>query len=389
MIIDERYVQALSYGSQILGFGGGGDAEDGRKMYEAAFEIARQNGHDIELITAQELEERHPNGGTVVTISGVGSPASDTAYTPPEYYTRLMELLEREGCDEVIGFIACEIGGSSSFEPFLPAAMMGVPIVDAPCDGRAHPLGLMGALGLEKKGLPVIQVGVGGKKGQLVRGEEEPLAGQYVEISVKASVETAAALIRNAAAQAGGAVSVARNPVDLIDLQGRGAKGAYAQASRIGGLWKELVDQRVEMDRAAVLLADLLGGEVLCEGRLSSYSCDTENALDHGSIRIVDERTAEEVTIDFFNEYMTLETAQGERKYTFPDGIVVFAEDLQICSSAMLEGRIGSRFAVVATKHHNLIIPPGLRHRQGYKTIEGVIKKDMIKYLDDGGFFLD
>lgn len=183
MIIDKEYAERLSYGSQILGFGGGGSAEEGLLMCEAAFEIAEKNGHSIELISIKELAARHPKGGKIVTISGVGSPAADTAYTPPDYYPRLMELLEKEGCRDIIGFISCEIGASSSFEPFLPAAMLGVPVIDAPCDGRAHPLGLMGALTLEKRGFSVLQVCVGGRKGSEGTRAEDKNAGQYVELS--------------------------------------------------------------------------------------------------------------------------------------------------------------------------------------------------------------
>ena len=206
MFIDRDYAAYLSCGSEILGFGGGGNAQEGLAMADAAFTLAEEKGHAIELLTVEELALRHPEGGTVVTISGVGSPASETAFTPPEYYPRLMELLEKEGCTEIIGFISCEIGASSSFEPFLPAAMLGVPIIDAPCDGRAHPLGLMGALALEQKGISVLQVGVGGRKG------DDDTAGAYVELSVRGSVSTASSLIRNAASAAGGAVSVETTP---------------------------------------------------------------------------------------------------------------------------------------------------------------------------------
>ena len=71
-----------------------GYAAQGVNAYEAAFRIAEENGRQVEMISVEELKERHPEGGVIVTISGVGSPATPTAYTPPEYYPRLLELLE-------------------------------------------------------------------------------------------------------------------------------------------------------------------------------------------------------------------------------------------------------------------------------------------------------
>ena len=75
-----------------------------------------------------------------------------------------------------------------------------IPVVDAACDGRAHPLGTMGSLGLTGT---VVQLGCGGN----------PEKGMYTEIEVIAAVDKASDLIRTASAAAGGLIEVARNPV--------------------------------------------------------------------------------------------------------------------------------------------------------------------------------
>ena len=106
--------------------------------------------------------------------------------------------------------------------------MLGVPVIDAPCDGRAHPLGLMGALGLEQKGDLVYQSVCGGKVEK----------GTRVEMVVHGTVETTSALVRNASAAAGGFIGVARNPVDLAWLKETGAHGSYQQALALGEIWE-------------------------------------------------------------------------------------------------------------------------------------------------------
>ena len=388
MKFTREHAEYLSLGSLLLGCGGGGNVQQGINAYEAAFRNAEERGNSIEVITVEELAARHPEGGVIVTISGVGSPASPTSYTPPEYYPRLMELLQKqlEG-QQIIGFISCEIGASNTFEPFVPASILGVPVIDAPCDGRAHPLGLMGSLGLEKKQLPVVQCAVGGRKG------ENGTAGQYVEISVSGSVESCAALIRNSSAQAGGFVMVARNPVDIKWLSENSAAGAFAQTMELGRIWKELLDADTPAEKMAEEVSRMLGGKVVCTGKLTDYRCITENALDHGEFNIRNEEGSHNVT--FFNEYMTLDDGNGRRQATFPDGIMLIGSDRKSYSSAMLARAVedgsaeGMTFTVVSVDYENLKIPTGLRYRSGYRTCENILGREMIPYLEQRSLFLD
>ena len=387
MIFTREHAEYLSLGSLLLGCGGGGNVQQGINAYEAAFRNAEERGNNIEVITIEELRERHPEGGVIVTISGVGSPASPTSYTPPEYYPRLMELLQKQISDKIIGFISCEIGASNTFEPFVPASILGVPVIDAPCDGRAHPLGLMGSLGLEKKQLPVVQCAVGGRKG------ENGTAGQYVEITVNGSVESCAGLIRNASAQAGGFVMVARNPVDIQWLSDNAAAGAFAQTIELGRIWKEMLDAGTPAEEMAARAAELLGGRVVCTGAMKNYSCITENALDHGEFDICTEGGPYNVT--FFNEYMTLDNGSGQRLSTFPDGLILIGSDRLSYSSAMLARAVeeertdGMTFSVVSVDYENLKIPTGLRYRGGYRTCENILGREMIPFLEDRDLFLD
>lgn len=387
MAFDRKTAEYLSLGSQLLGCGGGGNIQQGRNACEAAFQIAEEKGGQVELISVEELMARHPEGGAVVTISGVGSPASPTAYTPPEYYPRLIEMLQKQISDEIIGFVSCEVGASNSFEPFVPAAILGVPVIDAPCDGRAHPLGVMGSMGLEKKGMPVVQCAAGGRRG------EDGTAGQYMEISVKGSVESCSALVRNTSAQAGGFVMVARNPVDPAWIKENAAPGAFAQTIQLGRAWKEMLDSETPAPEMAEKTAAMLEGQVIGTGPLKNYSCITENALDHGQFDIC--CGSNTYTLTFFNEYMTLEDQDGNRLGTFPDGIIVIGSDRQSYTSAMLARAVedGSaaemEFTILLTGYANLKIPTGLKYRGSYQICENILHTEMISYLDDGRFFLD
>lgn len=354
-----KEIGKLLAGSQLLGCGGGGDFNEG---YQTAMEAV--NKGTIELITVEELAARGEEG-IIVTISGVGSPASADAYYSTDVYPLIIKALQEKVNQKIIGFIACEIGGSSSFEPFIPAALLGVPVIDAPCDGRAHPLGLMGALGLEKTETSVWQAAAGGKK------ENH----KYIELVVNGSVESASNLIRNAAAEAGGAVAVARNPVDIAGLKDAGAKGAYQQAMALGELWNGpgMIEERVKS------LAEALHGEVVCSGRVSDFILKTDNALDRGSFKISGD--GKECVMHFFNEYMTLDV-DGVRKNTFPDAMMTIdAHKGTILTTADIKDDLDVH--LITTKRENILIGKGLRYRASYEKVQDIIGVNMTNYVED------
>lgn len=352
-------IAKLSQGSMILGCGGGGDFDEG---YNTALK-AIESG-EVELISLEELETRGEDG-VIVTISGVGSPASEEAYYSTDVYPVILNALQEKIGKKIIGFIACEIGASSTFEPFIPAAIMGVPVIDAPCDGRAHPLGLMGALGLEKKGEPVWQSAAGGKKE----------SGKYLEMTVSASVETASNLVRNAASAAGGAVAVARNPVTLEWLKESGAKGAYQQTMQLGTLWNS--DEPVHIKSQK--LAEALGGEIVCAGEVTDFELNTDNALDRGSFKI--KGNGKTCEMHFFNEYMTLDV-DGQRYSTFPDVMITIdaASGVPLSTAAIENGK---EVILITSSHNNVVLGRGLRYRAAYERVQEIIGVNMVDYIED------
>lgn len=354
-----KEIGKLLAGSQLLGCGGGGDFNEG---YQTAMEAV--NRGTVELISVDELAARGEEG-LIVTISGVGSPASPEAYYSTDVYPVILKELQEKVKQKIIGFIACEIGGSSSFEPFIPAALLGVPVIDAPCDGRAHPLGVMGALGLEKTGRSVWQAAAGGRKEK----------NQYVELVVGGSVESASNLVRKAASEAGGAVAVARNPVDTAWLKDAGAKGAYEMAMKLGEIWQGsgTIEERVKA------VAKALYGNVVCSGRVSDYELKTDNALDRGSFKITGD--GKECLMHFFNEYMTLDVDRVRRN-TFPDVMITIdAHKGTILTTADIKD--GLDVHLITTKRENIIIGKGLRYRASYEKVQDIIGVNMIDYVED------
>ena len=142
-------VEALAIGGTILGGGGGGRPEFGLAAGRLALELG-----GVELWSPEEA----PPEWKVITIASLGAPTQrgDTKY---RHFIRAVQMLREAGVD-FDGVIAAENGGYNSFGGWIPAAALGLPVVDAPGDGRAHPTSMMGSMGMHRIDYKSVKAGV-------------------------------------------------------------------------------------------------------------------------------------------------------------------------------------------------------------------------------------
>lgn len=370
----------ILYGSLYLGGGGGGDIDTGMGIIDKTILSEEET---VELIPFNEA----PSDGIYVTISPVGSPASPDIHCGDDTFTRIIELLrEKQAADptlpqgEIAGFIPCEIGASSSFGPFMSAFQLGKPVVDACCDGRAHPLGIMGSLGLQAKDEDrVVQVGCGGN----------PERNLYVEVQTVASVNCASNIIRSSASAAGGLIEVARNPVNRDWLAGtdwthghRCADGAYALALNIGTAFNAAGTPYDKMMAAC----NAMHGNKVGKGIISDFVIETRNALDYGHFIVTDVDKVYKLT--FCNEYMALEEVGADgtltRINTFPDLIVTVDPATGIpIPTAKINDYVNREVYIVASSKANMKLGAGLKYKAPYETLEAALGIEMISYNTD------
>ncbi len=156
MIINRETGTWAIYGGALMGCGGGGDIQEGLRILDLALSYAPE----IPLLPLTEIDPQ----AVVLTASLVGSPASKDRYVAPAHYQRVHEIFCEQFPQEIGGIITNEMGAQSSTNGWVLAAMTGLLLIDAPCNGRAHPTGVMGSLGLfDEEGYRSIQVGVGGR----------------------------------------------------------------------------------------------------------------------------------------------------------------------------------------------------------------------------------
>lgn len=249
MKLSDREVEALVVGGAVLGGGGGGEVDSGRQRIELALKMG-----PVEILGIDELDP----DAWLLTVSGVGAIGVKRAFWAASHSVRAVQLMLKHSGLSIQGLISSEIGGGGVAHGWLPGAVLDLPVVDAPCNGRAHPTGTMGSMGLiAREDYVSLQVTVGG----------DPSRGEYLETFVKGQLSTVAKLIREASILAGGGVAVARNPVQVAYVDEHGAPGALRQAIEVG---KVILDSQAQGSEAMVeATAQALGGKVVVQGEVA------------------------------------------------------------------------------------------------------------------------
>ncbi|HYA23666.1 MAG TPA: DUF917 family protein [Terriglobales bacterium] len=326
-ILTERRLRAMVYGGAVLGGGGGGTIESGLAAGREALAQGKPR-----FVRLDEL----PANATIATLSIVGGTremSSDRSH-PLNHMGALRRLRKLSG-KSLRAVIPSEVGPQAVSYGWLESAVTGLPVADAPCNGRAHPLGLMGSLGLHARPNHITStVAIGGSR-------KDRLS---VELVLRSSVTQASRMVRQAAASARIPLAVARNPVPASYVSKHAAVGGLRYAEQVG---------RIVQNEAAHGLPQLLrrlsrwmGGRVLCEGRVSSAVLADRHGFTLGEIVILGS-TGEECKLAVCNEFLAL---QRERTIlaAFPDLITVFdfQSVLPLSSPEISAGKQVAVFAV-------------------------------------------
>jgi DUF917 family protein len=286
-------------GGSVYGCGGGGFADHGRMLGNLATSIGRP-----ELVSIDEL---HPDA-LVATMAAIGAPGGLTQWEMRGVdYLRAVELLQQASDEPIVGLIIGQNGMSSTLNAWLPSAVLGLAVVDAVGDLRAHPTGDMGSLGLASSPEPMIQTAAGGNRDQ----------GAYLEIVVRGPTARVSPALRTASNEAGGFIASCRNPISVRRVAERAVLGGISQALAVGRAIVEAEPRGGDAVVAAICAAT--GGDIIASGVVRRTTLAyTKEAFDCGRIEI--EAPGGAIVAHVLNEYMALER-DGERIATYPDVI--------------------------------------------------------------------
>jgi len=352
--LDKEILKYALIGGTILGGGGGGSREMGEVTGKIALEYA-----DLELVGIDSVDE----DTLIVTASAVGAPAAVDGYVKPEDYVKTIKLLEENLGIKIGGIITNENGGAATINGWIQSAVLNIPLIDAPCNGRAHPTGTMGSMGLNNVPDFISYQSFSGGN---------PKLGNKVEGFLQGDISKTAKMVRQAAVEAGGIVAVARNPVDAKYIKENGAINGVGHAIETGKRFYEGLGKSV--DSAIENVVEFLNGEIVVEGIISDFELVTEGGFDVGKVIV------EGIEMTFWNEYMTLED-NGKRLYTFPDLIMSFDKESGMPLTTA-EISTGKDIVVIATKKDNIKLGAGMNDTKLLGEIEPIINKDILKYID-------
>lgn len=129
--VTEEDLEYISIGAGILGTGGGGNPYIGMLR---ARQLIRKHG-PVPVLSPDELDD----DARVICVGGIGAPTVGIEKIRDIQSYHALRAIESYTGEKATAIISNEIGGSNSLEPLIPAAMSGLPVVDADGMGRAFP----------------------------------------------------------------------------------------------------------------------------------------------------------------------------------------------------------------------------------------------------------
>lgn len=351
MVTDKSSLRALVYGGAVLGGGGGGSLGAGLKSVRRTLEIGEPR-----IVSLADV----PRSALIATLSAVGSAGKTSKSTLDEgHFRRAIELFQRFANRRVDGFISSEVDSRAVTYGLLESARTGIPVVDAPANGRAHPLFLMGSLGLHKRpGYAAAAVAVGGEKG----------SANYAEIAIRASVVKAARVVRGHAARSKTALAVVRNAVPAGFVRDHAAVGGLNFARKIGSaLLPALQEGASSVLRA---LSSSMGGRVVAKGIIVNTTLSERQGFTVGVVQ-VGCYDGSRMLIPVCNEFMAV---LNDRRpvVSFPDLVALFdlSNGLPLASS---DAEVSRPVAIFVVPRHRLILGRTMQDRSLVEQVERLV----------------
>lgn len=346
-------------GGGVFACGGGGWEHHGVLMGGLATSV-----NTPVLATVDEL----PADSWVATVAAIGAPAAaNWEIRPVDYVDALRELM-RLSEHPITAVMTGQNGYSTTVNGWIQSSLLGVKVLDAAGDVRAHPTGKLGSLGLTTR--------PGYTTTQVVSGGNRALHGHFLSVNT-GLVTTCDDVLRDISVRTGGFIASARNVVELDWVKEHAAIGAISLALDLGAAMASELDSRRRNKGAAVVEAVLreTGGRVLARGPLEHATPTvTRGGWDHGTFRVGD------VTVPYLNEYMAVESG-GERLATYPDTIAILRADTGLPLAVKDAGEGGFDVVVVTVDASSLPLASSATDPVALAECEDIMGIEFLRYL--------
>ena len=358
-------VLAACTGGAVLASGGGGFYEHGLEMGYAAVAI-----NEVPLLSLDELEE----DDIVLTQTAIGAPAGTTDWQMRgrDYIKAVQLILEKHPHPEKIkGLMTPQNGKSSSTNGWLAAAALGLAVVDATGDLRAHPTGKMGNMGVANDlSYQTIQAVSGGRED----------TGRHIELVVTGTPAYTSKILRIASDLSGGFIAAARNPLTVSYLKEHAVVGGLSYALDLG--YEILSHQGKSGPEIIEKIAAFTSGEILGRGKVIKKDIlYTDEAFDIGQVHIKVGRST--LIVHVQNEYMAVDSKSGKRLTTYPDVISLFrTADAHPLSTNEIE--LGQEVTLFKIDKSQFPLSSGVTDPSVYPEVEEALGIDLYRYAFPG-----
>lgn len=351
MQMSETWLEDFVWGGALLGGGGGGSVAEGLALGRAAFSVGRPT-----LVHPAD----HTSEGLLASCTVAEASVGRKTHLNPGHHMRVVELLREHLSGELTGLIPEGMGGRAVVDGWYPSAVLGFPVVDLPGDGRGHPLTLQGTLGLTQvEGFISWQACAGGDSSR----------GEYVEMYVSASLPVADKLIRRAAAQAGGTIAVARNPVDLNRVIDGGIPGGIRLAQELGRDYRRQLG--ISLELAAHWLTEQPGARYWGEVEVGDYRESYTRGMSIGMIECPPYRMMAVGT------FLTMER-EGEFLARYPD-LIIALDALNGMPLTINELTKGRKILLLTIPSHGLKLGAGATDPGLMESLESLTGISMVQ----------
>lgn len=358
MNVEPSDIEAAVLGGLTLGGGGGGLPSMGLKMGQMARKVGRPRFIDLSRLRDDEY---------VVCVSAVGAPAAQESVPSLGDFALALQMMERVLGRPIGGLMTNENGALSTLNAYMASAVSGIPVVDLAANGRAHPTTTMGAMGLELiADYESVQVVVAA----------EGATGRVSRIAVQGSLDEGGRIVRDAAAEAGGLVIVARNPVTVAYAKEAGVQGAFKEALRIG---KYMLDARARgHDALRDAAKEAAHMRSIAIGTVQTNELMTEGGFDAGLVTIAAE-DGHTYELPFLNEFMIVDRG-ASRLATFPDLINLLDMDTGLPLTTV-DVVPGMHVEIAVAPRRSLLLGRGMSNPELFRVVEETLQRPMIRYI--------
>jgi uncharacterized protein len=322
-LVGEADLEDLARGAAILGTGGGGNPYVGMLLARGAI---RTHG-PVRLVDPDEV----PDDALVVDVAGMGAPTVgvEKLNSGTEVITALKALQSFLG-RQVTHVVCGEAGGSNSTVPFLVAATLGLPLVDADGIGRAFPELQMTIPAL--CGLPVAPLALADARGNTA-------------ILTTADNFWSERIARAITVQMGSTAAIASTAMSGRQVKTVMIRGTITLCQELGALVRQA---RAEHTDPVGAVARRLDGRLIFSGRVTDVERRTQAGFARGTATLTatDGGRASHLELQFQNEHLVARRNDCVL-VTTPDLIMVLDQETAEPITTE-ELRYGLRAAVLA-----------------------------------------